>query len=258
MQDVLASEDLTALDAWGFVRIPGPFARPADAWRTARAVIDATAATKTPIAVIGDFVIPPPEGPPSRDFQTLHLDFGLPLAPVSPSDIARFTALHVHAEAPMSDAVTRLVPLGALLGSGRWPDRVELLRRFAAYGDSHGMWDADAGYVEGSLARIVEAALGQTPVLPSVRNPGFLCGTEFATLAEEVAFFTQRGLRIDAIAIEIWMQPGELLVFDNLGVAHGRRGTRQPGELRQRLFGHRMLSVEQQIELRDRVLAAFI
>jgi hypothetical protein len=45
------------------------------------------------------------------------------------------------------------------------------------YGDSHGAWDNSAGYVEGSLARIVEAALGWTPALPSVKeDPEFLCG----------------------------------------------------------------------------------
>lgn len=257
MQDVLASEQLGALGALGFVRMAGPFARPADAWSAARALIDAAATTEMPIAVIGEFMIPPPDGPPSRDFQMLHLDFGLPLAPVVPTDVARFTALHVHAQAPASDAVTRLVPLRALLVAGAWPDRDELIRRFAAYGDSHGMWEGAAGYVEGSLARIVEAALGQTPVLPSVTTkPGFLCGTEFATLADEVAFFAERGLRLDAVAIEICVRPGELLVIDNFAVAHGRRGTRQPGELHQRLFGHRALSVQHQIEIRDRVLAA--
>lgn len=258
MQGVLASDLLGALGTQGFVRIPGPFPRPAEAWSMARAVIDATGASEIPIALIGEFVIPPSEGPASRDFQTLHFDFGLPLAPVSPADVARFTALHVHAQTPASAAVTRVLPLRALLAGGSWPDRHALVERFAAYGDSHGRWDAEAGYQEGSLARIVEAALGQTPVLPSVRTEqGFLCGTEFATLADEVAFFARRGLRVDEVAIEICVRPGELLVFDNFAVAHGRRGTRQPGELHQRLYGHRALSVEQQVELRDHVLTAF-
>ena len=52
------------------------------------------------------------------------------------------------------------------------------------------------------------------------------------------------------------LEPGGLLVFDNLAVAHGRRGTRQPGELRQRVFGHH-LQPAVQIELRDHVLTAF-
>ncbi len=208
--------------------------------------------------VLGDFVIPPRDGPPSRDFQTLHFDFGLPLVPVLPADVARFTALHVSADVAPSDAVTRLVPLHGLLAGRPWPDRDELVRRFAAYGNSHGAWDDDTGYVEGSLARIVEAALAQTPVLPSVKShPGFLCGEEFATLADEAAFFAQRDMRPDAAAIEVCLHPGEVLVFDNLALAHGRHGARRPGELNQRIFGHPALPVHQQVELRDRVLAAF-
>ena len=132
------------------------------------------------------------------------------------------------------------------------------MSRFAAYGESHGTWETGTGYSEGSLARVVEAALGAVPALPSVRDdPGFLCGTEFATLADELRFFAQRGLRVDDVVVDVWLQPGELLLFDNLALAHGRRGSRTPGELRQRVFGHRATSPQEQITLRDRVLANF-
>ena len=63
-------------------------------------------------------------------------------------------------------------------------------------------------------------------------------------------------VRIDDAEIDIDLQPGELLLFDNLVLAHGRRGTRQPGELRQRVFGHRLQPADQR-KLRDRVLTAF-
>lgn len=258
MEAVSISEGVGCLGTVGIVRILGPFTRPDDAFSAARVIVDDAAATDARLELIGDFVVPPPDGPPSRDFQTLHLDFGLPLTPVVPADVARYTALHVPGDALPSDAVTRFVPLRSLLGGRPWPDRHELIRRFTTYGVSHGAWDDAAGYVEGSLARIVEAALGQTPVLRSVKaQSGFLCGTEFATLDDELRFFEQRGLRLDAIGTEVCVRPGELLVFDNLAVAHGRRGTRRPGELHQRIFGHRALPIEEQIELRNRVLAAF-
>jgi len=241
----------------GFVHASGPLASVSHAWSTARSLVEA--ATQDCLEVLGDFVIPPPEGPASRDFQTLHFDFGLPLNPVASTDLARYTALHIPASAQPSDAVTRLVPLGPLLGAIGWPDSKGLIARFTAYGHSHGAWDDAAGYVEGSLARIVEAALGQPPMLPSVKNePDFLCGTEFATLSEELAFFARRCLPLAEVELEVLLQPGDLLVFDNLALAHGRRGTRQPGELHQRIFGHSALSVAEQIEFRDRVLAAFI
>ncbi len=246
-----------ALSDRGFVVAPGPFAHLQDAWSAARDLIETAAGADASLAVLGDFVIAPPDGAPARDFQTLHFDFGLPIAPAASADVARFTALHIAIHAPASDAATRLVPLRSLLACGSWPDHDELLGRLASYGHSHGARD-DSGYSEGSLARIVEAALGRTPVLPSVRaEPDFLCGTEFATISEETDFFTQRGLRVDVVGIEVCLRPGELLVFDNLALAHGRRGVRRPGELNQRVYGHRALSAEAQVEVREQVLAEF-
>lgn len=241
----------------GAIRLTASFKHLNDAWSAAEAIVAERTAADMPVEVIGDFVIPPEDGPPSRDFQTLHFDFGLPLIPVVPGDVARFTALHLPADAPVSEALTRLVPLHSLFRARRWPDRRTLIGRFAAYGGSHGACQDAAGYVEGSLARIVEAALGETPVLPSPKaEPGFLCGTEFTSLADEQRFLNQRDLHPEAVAVEVCLRPGELLVFDNLLVAHGRRGRRRPGELHQRVFGYRGLSAERQIQIRDRVLAA--
>lgn len=247
------------LGSMSFIRIAGPFARPVDAWNAARMVVDEAVAPEAALEIIGDYVVPPREGPASRDFQTLHLDFGLPLIPVRAADVARFTALHVAADTPPSEAVTRLVPLRSLLAASSLPHRSELVRRFTSYGESHGAWNDAAGYVEGSLARIVEAALGQTPILSSVKtHAGFLCGGEFTTLADEREFFARRGLHLDSIETELRLRPGEILVFDNLALAHGRRGTRLPGELNQRVFGHRALPIPAQLELRDRVLADLV
>ncbi len=118
------------------------------------------------------------------------------------------------------------------------------------------MDDAD-GYSEGSLARVAEAAAG-APRLPSVKStPGFLCGMEFDTLAAEVSFFKCLGLDVDAVQVEVPLRPGDLLVFDNLALAHGRRGSRRPGELHQRVYGHRSLAPAAQRALRDRLLAVF-
>lgn len=258
MQEDVVDEGRSELARRGLTRVKGTFATPEDAWSCARRFVDSDEGIDAPIEVIGNFVVPPPEGPSSRDFQTLHFDFGLPLVPVASADVARFTALHVPAVVPATTATTRFVPLRPLLKARSWPEPDELVSRFAAYGESHGTWETGTGYSEGSLARVVEAALGAVPALPSVRDdPGFLCGTEFATLADELRFFAQRGLRVDDVVVDVWLQPGELLLFDNLALAHGRRGSRTPGELRQRVFGHRATSPQEQITLRDRVLANF-
>ncbi len=252
------SQAVGVFEASGAIRLAGPFGHLEDAWSAAEAIVAERTEADRRVEVIGDFVIPPVEGPPSRDFQTLHFDFGLPLIPVAPGDVARFTALHLTADEPVSEALTRIMALRSLFGARRWPDRHELIRRFATYGATHGAWDDAAGYIEGSLARIVEAALGQAPVLPSVKiQTGFLCGAEFTSLADEQRLLNEHDVHPEEVGVEICLRPGEMLVFDNLQVAHGRRGRRRPGELHQRVLGHRDVPVEQQIELRDRVLAAF-
>ena len=242
----------------GYVHLPGAYVHLEDAWSAAQRLIEGARPAGPELTIVGDFVIPAPDGAVDRGFQALHIDFGLPLSPRRPTDIARFTALHVPEATPPTDAVTRLVPLRSLLGPSSI-EREEMLARLAAYGETHGAWDDDAGYTEGILARIVEAALGDTPVLASVKTTsGFLCGTEFGSLADEVAFFAERGIRLDRLSVEVCLQPGELLVFDNLALAHGRRGHRRPGELHQRLFGYRSVLPVDQAALRDRTLDALL
>jgi hypothetical protein len=207
--------------------------------------------------VVGRYVVPPADGAPTRPFQTLHVDFGLPLAPVRPLDVAIYTALLVPVDAATEGATTRLVPLAELLGQRSWPEREELVRRLEQYGRTHGAWDDRDGYAEGSLARLVEAADGARPMLPSVREPGFRCGMEFDDAEGEAAFFAARGLDVAAVAVDVRLAPGDLLVFDNHAVAHGRRGRRLPGELHQRFFGLLGVGVGEQLRLRDRLLDRF-
>jgi hypothetical protein len=248
------------LDFYGFTRIGGPLPTTHDADELSSALVDACRLRKglPPLSIIGHFVVPPAGGGETRDFQTLHFDFGLPLDPKIEQEVARYTALYVPVEVDGVEAVTRLVPLAALLGQRSWPPPRDLIDRLTSYGRTHGSWDDARGYVEGSLARIIEGATTwRSPFLPSVKiEPGFLCGMEFDSLFAEVAFFEGHGLRIDDVEISVNLQPGELLVFDNLAVAHGRRGTRQAGELRQRMFGHSLHPAAQR-KLRDGVLAAF-
>lgn len=244
----------------GFVWIRRTFPTPDEAFDAARTVIDerCTGGDPAELVVIGDFVLPPRDGEPTRAFQTLHFDFGLPVDPKLDQDVARYTALHIPGGVGSVSAATRLVPLTALVSQRTWPPAAERLAGLIGYGHTHGAWDDTRGYVEGSLARIIEGAGGGAPALPSVKTePGFLCGTEFTSLDSELAFFERHGLRVRDVEVQLELQPGELLVFDNLALAHGRRGTRLPGELRQRVYGHRRLGPADQRGLRDHVLSAF-
>jgi hypothetical protein len=234
-------------------------AGPADkltAWAVARDVFAAAAqaapGAPSSLETVGEFTVPP-AGTLQRDFQALHIDFGLPIDGCQAVDVARFTALYVDSRHAPTTAVTRVVPLRALLGQRQWPSRRALLERLRSYGAAG---HARSGYVEGILARLVEAADGCS-ALPSTAEPGFLCGMEFSSVREERAHFARHGLSLDSVERRVALRPGELLLFDNLAIAHGRVGKRRPEELNQLCVGYRGLGAIGQRAVLDPVLEAF-
>src|SRR4051794_40003744 len=147
------------------------------AWGAAMAIFraagphDPIGADMPPLEAVGEFTVPPP-GAPGRDYQALHIDFGIPVGPRRPVDVARFTALYVDIDRPRTTARTRIVPLRPLLAQRAWADRPSLIDRLRRYGSPQ---SGEHGYVEGILGRLVEAA-DDSPSLPSTTTPGFLCG----------------------------------------------------------------------------------
>jgi hypothetical protein len=228
------------------------------AWVVARDVFDAAAqaersASEMPrLETVGEFTVPP-VGAIRREFQTLHIDFGVPIEGCEAVDVARFTALYVDSRQPPTTALTRVVPLRALLGQRRWPGRRALVAKLRSYGATGHTGPA---YVEGILARLVEAADGCS-ALPSAADPAFLCGMEFGSVRAEQAHFARHGLRLDSVERRIALGPGDLLLFDNLAVAHGRVGKRRPEELHQLCVGYRGLDAVGQQAVLDLVLEAF-
>ena len=136
-------EAAAELNSEGFVRIECPFGASDEAFEFAGALVEVCRLERglLPLSVIGDFVVPPLEGGETRDFQTLHFDFGLPLDPKVDQDVARYTALYIPCDVPETQAATRLVSLAALLGQRAWPPLAELVERLVAYGETHGAWD---------------------------------------------------------------------------------------------------------------------
>ena len=251
---VALPEVTAALVERGVARVPGRWPNRAAAWRASWRVIDGARAVDPMgaglprLAVAGEFTVPPP-GVVQRDFQALHIDFGVPRLTGAPVDVARFTALYVDGQRTGAGAATRIVPLGRLLGQRAWPARAVLAGRLR--GEA-----GDGALVEGILARIIEAA-DQSRDLPDRAADGFLCGMEFSALPEERQYFARHGMDLAAVEQEIALSAGELLLFDNLAVAHGRRGRRAPGELHQLCVGFRSLGLPGQGTLLDRFLADF-
>jgi len=233
------------------------------AWSCARGVFreaaqeDAIGAGMPPLGVVGQFTVPPP-GALRRDFQALHMDFGLPIVPDCPSDVARFTALYIDRDCASTTALTRIVPLRRLLRQRAWVESGLLLERLRRYGEANASdgVERSAGYVEGIFARLVEAA-DDSPTLPSSGDRDFLCGMEFDSIAQERDHFAERGLDLDAVEQRVLLSPGQLLLLDNLGTAHGRLGVRRPLELHQLCVGFPSLDSDQTVRLLVRVLGAF-
>jgi len=247
----------------GFVHLCVPLESKELAWSCARDVFreaareDAIGMGMPPLRVVGEFTVPP-RGARRRDFQALHIDFGLAVVPDSPRDVARFTALCVDLDRARTTASTRIVPLRRLLSQRAWVEPelfVERLRRYGQANAGAGV-ESRAGYVEGILARLVEAA-DDSRALPRSGDAGFLCGMEFESLAEERDHFGQRGLDLDAVEQRVLLGPGQLLLLDNLATAHGRAGVRRPLELHQLCVGFRSVEVARQSVLLQRVLEAF-
>ena len=238
----------------GVACVPGRWPDRVAAWHMALQItacargLDRLSAGLPGFEVVGQFTLPPP-GAVQRDFQALHIDYGVPKLAGPPVAASRFTALYLDPCRAGSGSATRIVPLQPLLGQRSWPGRAVLAERLCE--------DTSGGApVEGILARIIEAA-DQSRDLPDRAEAGFLCGMEFGTLDDERRYFARHGLTLAAAEEEIVLSPGELLLFDNLATAHGRRGRRYPGELHQLCIGFGSLDLPGQAKLLDRILASF-
>jgi hypothetical protein len=250
--DAVATAAATLVDR-GLALVPGRWPDHASAWEIALQIaaaardLDPLSAGLPDLEVVGKFTLPPP-GVLQRDFQALHIDYGVPRLAGPPVAVARFTALYLDS-ALGSAAATRIVPLRRLLSQRSWPASEVLAGRLC---DEAG----DGDLVEGILARVIEAA-DQSEDLPDKDADGFLCGMEFLTLDEEQRYFARHGLSLAAAEKEIVLGSGQLLLFDNIAVGHGRRGRRNPGELHQLCIGFGSLDLIGQVALLNRFLSAF-
>ncbi len=247
----------------GFVQLTLPQDSKDLAWSCAREIFqeaareDAIGAGMPPLSTVGQFTIPPP-GAQQRDFQPLHMDFGLPVVPNGAVDVARFTALCVDRDPAPTTALTRIVPLRRLLRQRPWVAPDLLLERLRRYGEANAGDGAEPGAAcaEGIFARLVEAA-DDSPTLPRSSDPGFLCGMEFESVSQERDHFAKRGLDLDSVEDRVLLGAGQLLLLDNLATAHGRLGVRRPLELHQLCVGFRGLDATGQSLLLRRVIQAF-
>ena len=228
-----------ALLGSGFVWIRSALPSAAAAFAKAEELVEECAALDghDELTVIGNFILPPPDGEPTRDFQTLHFDFGIPLRPLRDQDVARYTALLIPRSAVGVTAMTRLVPLRALLGRRPWPDQATLLNNIVAYGNWHGAWDDADGY-----RRVASDALSRRrPARRASRassTPPVSVRDGVRHLAAELS--SSRPLGWTSMPSSSRSRCSRATCWSSTTSPwHGRRGSRRPGELHQRVYGFR-------------------
>jgi hypothetical protein len=237
----------------GFAHFRNRFTSRGDAW--ARALSVATQARRITsgggdlhrLEVVGEFNLPP-EQAEQRDFQPLHIDFGIPRVAADAVDIALYTGLYIDADRAGSGTSTRLVPLHRILRQRTWPPAPVVGERIRS--TAH-----DRSATEGILARIV-ACIDQTWDLPA-KDDDFLCGMEFNSIDEERRFYRRHGINLNLAEQAVTLAPGELLLFDNLAIAHGRSGRRNTRELRQLCIGIKSADRSVQAEVVESLAARF-
>lgn len=236
----------------GFVLVPQRFSSVDEAWAAALSVTtrarELTRGASESMEVVGEFNVPP-DGVEQRDFQALHIDFGLPRRGADAIDVALYTALYIHMGHESSGTATRLVPLRRLLPQRAWPAPTVIAARLRRT-------TGDARDVEGVMARIIEC-VDETQDLPA-QDAGFVCGMEFTSLDEEDRYFRQHGMRLQEAEQSVVLRSGELLLFDNQAIAHGRRGRRTTRELHQLCIGLKAVDRAAQAQVVAALAARFV
>ncbi|MGD9714559.1 MAG: hypothetical protein AB7V46_21240, partial [Thermomicrobiales bacterium] len=183
----------------------------------------------------------------ARSYQALHYDMGLPLGSDSNQSLYLFVALYAPFGAEAGTASTRVVFVPHLLQQQSWASAPVVDGRLVAYLEKYGDgWykpTAVNTYRIACFARIIDAVTSRHELVAYVdkttgdwfRNEPGEDGT--MSLRNEIAFFQRCGLDLERVEKRFCLQPGELLLVDNVRAVHGRIGRRRREEIYQFLYG---------------------
>ncbi len=181
-------------------------------------------------------------------FQALHYDMGQPFGTDVDQTLYTISALWRSPDTPANPAAkTRLVSLKDLLSQKTFGSPEVVRERLMAYVDSFGDgWVKPEPFNTKRLAcfaRIIDAISGQNELTKQIDT---MIGQVFeydenldgvTGLQQEQAFFQQAGLDLPAVEQQIEILPGQMLIFDNQRVVHGRIGERKARELDNFIYG---------------------
>ncbi|MGE4232887.1 MAG: hypothetical protein AB7F43_06100 [Bacteriovoracia bacterium] len=174
---------------------------------------------------------------------SLHFDMGLPLLGLENSaNIYVFTCLYFPYDQTPSPTKTRLFDLKGLFAERFDSKELEeaIYNYVRRYGDG---WESFNSGRLACLGRLIEAAVSGNSLLhmKEHRIAEWFNRDEFGNLVrgmeKEEEFFSSNGISLSERETQVNLKPGDLLIIDNIRVAHGRIGKRSAEEIYQLMYG---------------------
>lgn len=195
----------------------------------------------------------------ATSFQILHFDMGLPV-----DGAGQLLVTHVGVYLPMDTthsvtARTRLVELdGLLAGHGFTAEEVaaRVLDYTRRFGDG---WEDHNTLRLAALVRLIDAMADKPTVhdqIDKTVGQWFLQGESLdadAAHQQELDFLKSHGVDLAAREHQIALEPGQLLLLDNLRVVHGRVGRRRAREIYNFMFGVESIGAKDVVAIRRAV-----
>jgi len=186
-------------------------------------------------------------------FQALHYDMGQPFLTDHPQTMYVLSALYRPFDLPPNpEGKTRLVILEKLLKQKPFSKNAE--KKLIDYVREHG-----DGWLEPNkhntqrlaiFARVLDAVSGLNELTEKIDTMIGQCFEyDISTqgnqgLQAEYAFYAKAGYDLGSVEKQFALEPGQLLIFDNLRCVHGRVGKRHKEELYNYLFGFETAKTE--------------
>ncbi len=177
-------------------------------------------------------------------FQVLHLDMGQPIISKKPQTMYLITGLYAPIDKQGGTAKTRIVSLKGLFADPKWGTSQDIERKLIRYVTKYGDGWGDVNTKRLScFARVLDSVSGTTDVATFrdktvgqwFQNEKRLDAQE--SMRNEYHFYKEKGIDLISLERHIQLQPGQVLIFDNTRVVHGRVGKRDAKEVYQFLFG---------------------
>lgn len=148
-----------------------------------------------------------------------------------------------HPGTSVGPAKTRAASLRGLLREKKFGTKAEIEKKVLAYVNTYGDgWDTTNTRRLTCFARFIDAVSDSKELVSywdKTMAQWFQDKTKdgYKSLENERAFYRSHGVPIDEVEEGIQLQPGQLLIIDNMSAIHGRIGKRNAEEIYQFMFG---------------------